>query len=177
MWVSHYFFLAAVQCHSFQTISALASSCHFICASTFEMDIFCSAAEWRRKCRQGRKWISVPISSRAPRLTSQEDFLTQCSTNWCFWRSDRVIHRLWERDTLHLSAERVLIQETVLLEDVFTTAVPGFTGSTSLYIQLCCTLWCSYIRWRVNYISVKPQGLLLGGGFAGSISPIFSFKF
>lgn len=49
-------------------------------------------------CRRARKWISVPISSWAPELGSQEDFLTQCSTNWWSWRSGRVIRSLRERE-------------------------------------------------------------------------------
>lgn len=49
-------------------------------------------------------------------------FLTQCSTNWCSWRSGRVIHSLWEGDIPHLSAQRVLIQR-LLLEAVSTPPV------------------------------------------------------
>ena len=86
--------------------------------------------------RQARKWISVPISSRAPRLRSQEDFLTQCSTNWWSWRSSRVIRSLRERDITHLSAQRVPIQRLHCTD---------FPRSKSSYTQPYWTLRCSFI--------------------------------
>lgn len=66
----------------------------------------------------------------APQLRSHipGGFLTQCSTNWCSWRSDRVIRSLAEGDVPHLSAQK----KGVLIED---GTAGGYFNSTCVWLQ------------------------------------------
>lgn len=81
-------------------------------AFTLTQCTFCSAmGKWGRRHRRragwrGREWENGYLYLLAPQLRSHipGGFLTQCSTNWCSWRSDRVIRSLAEGDVPHLSA-------------------------------------------------------------------------
>lgn len=77
----------------------------------FETDIFCSAVEQeeKKKCKQGRKWISVPISSWAP-VSDPKRMANPMLNKLMFLevRQGYLQHR--RRRQLYLSAHEVLIR-------------------------------------------------------------------
>lgn len=119
-------------------LNFLADSSCTCCVHTFETDIFCSAMEQEKKSasreENGYLYLLAPeLLSRIPR-----GWLTQCSTNWCSWRSGRVICSIGGGDKLYLSAHKVLIR---LLHLRFS--FKHHLGLIS--IEAYCSLWCHII--------------------------------
>ena len=106
------FLLQWLLVNSLQTLAAPA--CTFCVQIHLRWTFF--AVQWNEEESAGRKENGY-LYLLAPELRSQipRGSLTQCSTNWCSWRSDRAICSAGEGDMLHLSAYRVLIQRLLYL--------------------------------------------------------------
>lgn len=114
------------------------------CGLMFEMDIFCSAAKcvgrgkkrWQGGKENGYLYLLAPeLLSQIPRGS-----LTQCSTNWCSWRSGRVIWR--RRRTLSVRQvgsylKSVCLQLSFLLLFFYKH-------------YLICRLWCHIILFKTS---------------------------